>query len=220
MDPNFQYHHLFSAGSELAIDAVLPRGKTDTDFYSATLIPSDYTMMWNFVLPPKHNFTVHFLNYTEPKCQSKTAEVSYKLADMPSVTNTLADQQPENYKGSFSLSLTNCDLESGGGPRVPGLFLNFRVSVFRSGVPGRKILSCVNAKRLVEMGLISQNQYLSLWYIIYLAGYLVKMCCLWNYQATRRLNAVLLAEHGACDCCSLLSFCPVQICARWILRKG
>lgn len=159
--PNFQYDCLFSVGSVLAVDAVLPRGNTTTEFFSASGITPDYTMMWNFVIPPKHNFTVHFLKYNEPKCQRKTVQVLYQQANMTPVEKKLTDDQPENYQGNFSLSLTNCDVKSAGGLSVRGLFLNFRVSVFRSGFPGRKILSCVNTKLLVKMGLISQNKYLS-----------------------------------------------------------
>lgn len=127
----------------LAVDAVLPRGQSDTDFFSAIGIPPDYTMKWNFVLPPKHNFTVNFLNFNNPECQSKYVKVTYQQDNMTAVEKMLMDVQPANYQGDFSLLLTNCDVRSAGAPRVNIPLLTFRVSVFRSGVPGRKIVSYV-----------------------------------------------------------------------------
>lgn len=130
--------HLFCVGSAVAIDAVLSHGQADTDFLSASGIPADCTITWNFVLPPKHNFTVDFVKYNMPECQSKPVKVMYQQANMAAVEKTLLDPQPSNYQGNFSLSLRNCDIKSAG--VLSGLFLHFRVSVFRSGFPGRKIL--------------------------------------------------------------------------------
>lgn len=139
---------LFSVGSALAIDAVFPRGQLDTDFLSASGLPADYTMTWNFVLPPKHNFTVDFVKYNIPACQSKTVKVIYKQDNMAAVEKTLSENQPTNYLGNFSLSLSNCAVRSAGGP---GLFLHFRVSVFRGGFPGRKIFFMCEHKLLFKV---------------------------------------------------------------------
>lgn len=122
----------------LAVDAVLPRGQSDTDFFSASGMPSDYKMQWNFTLPPKHNFTVRFLNYNKPECQSKDVKVMYQQDNTAPVEKTLTDIQPANYQGNFSLLLTNCDLKSPGAPGVRKPLLSFGVSVFRSGFPSRK----------------------------------------------------------------------------------
>lgn len=129
--------YLFSIGSVLAVDAVLPHGQSDTDFHSASGIPSEYTMQWNFVLPPKYNFTVNFLSYYEPECQSKDVKVTYQQDNMAAVEKTLKDVQPANYQGNFKLLLTNCVFKNAGAVRDQKPLLSFRVSVFRSGFPGR-----------------------------------------------------------------------------------
>ncbi|MCJ8746509.1 hypothetical protein PDJAM_G00142690 [Pangasius djambal] len=132
---SFSFKYSEAIGSVLAVDAVLPRGQSNTDFFSASGIPPDYTMMWNFVLPPKHNFTVHFVKYNKPECQSKPVKVKYQLGNTAPVEKTLMDDPPANYQGNFSLSLINCDVKSAGAPGVHGPLLSFRVSVFRSGFP-------------------------------------------------------------------------------------
>ncbi|KAK2836761.1 hypothetical protein Q7C36_014630 [Tachysurus vachellii] len=130
---SFAIKYSEAVGSAVAIDAVLSHGQADTDFLSASGIPADCTITWNFVLPPKHNFTVDFVKYNMPECQSKPVKVMYQQANMAAVEKTLLDPQPSNYQGNFSLSLRNCDIKSAG--VLSGLFLHFRVSVFRSGFP-------------------------------------------------------------------------------------
>ncbi|KAK1805272.1 hypothetical protein P4O66_019622 [Electrophorus voltai] len=128
---DFKYSEAVGSISAV-VDVVLARGVSNTDFFSPSNIPSDYVMKWNFVVPPMHNFTVNFVKYTEPECQSKMARVTYQQDNNPPIDKSLRDNQVTNYQGNFSLSLTNCDVKKG---KVPGLFLNFRVSVFRSGIP-------------------------------------------------------------------------------------
>lgn len=121
--------HLFSVGSAVVIDAVLSHRQADTYFLIALGIPADYTTMWNFVLPPKYYFTVDFVKYKMPQCQSKPVIVIYQQANMAAVENTLLDLQPSNYQGnSIVLEIS------------VGSFLHFRVSVFRSEYSCRKIL--------------------------------------------------------------------------------
>ncbi|KAF4077797.1 hypothetical protein AMELA_G00211840 [Ameiurus melas] len=127
---SYFFKYTEAIGSMLTVDAVLPRGQSDTDFFSPNGIPNDYTIMWNFVLPPKHNYTVRFLKYNQPECQSSAVKVKYQQDNVAPVEKKPTDEQPANYQGNFRLSLTNCNVKS-----VPGLLLNFRVSVFRSGVP-------------------------------------------------------------------------------------
>lgn len=113
------------------MDATLPRGQSDTDFFSASVLPNDNVMTWNFVVPPKHNFSINFFDTTKPECQKKEVKVTYKQDNKPPIDKALTDVQPTNYQGSFSLSLTNCDSAK------KGLFLGYKVSVFRSGIPGK-----------------------------------------------------------------------------------
>uniref|UniRef100_A0A4W4E665 CUB domain containing protein 1a n=1 Tax=Electrophorus electricus TaxID=8005 RepID=A0A4W4E665_ELEEL len=83
-----------SAGSISAVvDVVLARGVSNTDFFSPSNIPSDYVMKWNFVVPPMHNFTVNFVKYTEPECQSKMARVTYQQDNNPPIDKSVINMQ-------------------------------------------------------------------------------------------------------------------------------
>lgn len=95
-------------------------------------------MQWDFVVPPKHDFTVTFLSQTEPECISKAVEVRYEQEGKETVVKSLTEEQPANQQGSFRLLLQNCD--SGRRPKPPGLTLNFRVSALRGGVPRMKTI--------------------------------------------------------------------------------
>ncbi|KAF5908055.1 CUB domain-containing protein 1-like, partial [Clarias magur] len=119
-------------GTGLAVVAVLPRGKSNTDFFSATTIPPNQMMKWNFSVPPKHNFTVQFVKYNKSQCNPKNSvTVVYQHPNITSDKKTLMDDQPANYQGNFSLLLTNCAADYKG----PEPMLNFQVSVFRGGIP-------------------------------------------------------------------------------------
>ncbi|KAK3512048.1 hypothetical protein QTP70_028651 [Hemibagrus guttatus] len=152
---SFAIKYSEAVGSALAIDAVFPRGQSDTDFLGASGLPAEYTMTWNFVLPTKHNFTVDFVKYNIPACQSKTVKVIYKQANMAAVEKTLSDHQPTNYLGNFSLSLNNCDVKNAGVP--DGLFLHFRVSVFRGGFPDLCTVDLQSDKGL-SLQIVKKNQ--------------------------------------------------------------
>lgn len=129
---------LFFIGSEQSvIDAVLPRGQSNTDFFSAQFIPSNAITKWNFFIPPKHNFTVKFLDYTSPECQSKAVKVIYSQANKDPVEKPMAHNQTFNLDGNFSMILANCDAVR---QAISGLSLNFTVLVFRGGYPGKKML--------------------------------------------------------------------------------
>ena len=114
----------------------LPRGQSYSDFFSANYVsgfPSNEMMGWEFVVPPKHNFTVSFLGHTAPICGTKAVEVRYEQEGKAPVVKSMTEEQPANLQGSFSLLLQNCDsVKKAGSPK---LTLNFRVSVLRSGVP-------------------------------------------------------------------------------------
>ncbi|XP_047664067.1 CUB domain-containing protein 1 [Tachysurus fulvidraco] len=142
---SFAIKYSEAVDSAVAIDAVLPRGLSSTDFLSASGIPKDYTVKWNFVLPLKHNFTVDFVKYIQPECQSKQVKVIYQQTNMAAVEKPVTDPQPTNYQGNFSLSLRNCDAKSGATLK---LFLHFSVSVFRSGFPDLCMVDLQSAEGL------------------------------------------------------------------------
>ncbi|KAI5091553.1 CUB domain-containing protein 1-like [Silurus meridionalis] len=144
----FSFKYSEVVGSVFAVDAVLPRGISNTDFFSASGFPFAYTVMWNFVVPPRHNFTVDFVKYNKPECQGKPVKVIYQQANMAPVEKTPTDEQPANYNRNFSLSLTNCDGKTAGGSSDSGLLLNFRVSVFRGGIPDLCAVDLQNDKGL------------------------------------------------------------------------
>lgn len=135
-------HPILSSIVLAIVQSKLPRGQSYSDFFSANYMngfPRDETMQWDFVVPPKHDFTVTFLSHTEPKCISKAVEVRYEQDGKAPVVKSLTEGQPANQQGSFRLLLQNCD--SGRGSKEPKLTLNFRVSALRGGVPRMKILS-------------------------------------------------------------------------------
>ena len=113
----------------------LPRGVSDTDFIAANYpdpFPDDQQMQWDFTVPGMHNYTVHFRNHTAPECLSKKVEVEYKKVDKKGITLSLTDAQPAHQPGSFNMVLKNCETNI----TLPGLTLNYAVSVMRSGHPG------------------------------------------------------------------------------------
>ncbi|XP_066531416.1 CUB domain-containing protein 1 [Hoplias malabaricus] len=123
-----------TSGSVSAIvDAALPRGQSHTDFFSASGMPGENEMKWNFGVQPLHNFTISVLDYKKPQCQSKDVKVTYQQDNKAPIEKAPTDEQPSNFQGNFSMSLTNCNAVRKTG--APGLFLHYRVSVFRSGIP-------------------------------------------------------------------------------------
>ncbi|KAK6323581.1 CUB domain-containing protein 1-like [Coregonus clupeaformis] len=117
------------------VKANLPRGVSDTDFFSANYprgFPDDDLMRWDFTVPGMHNYTVNFLNHTESFCRKKEVMVMYhKAHGKVGIQKTLVDTQPTHRQGSFTMTLFNCETDR----TKPGLSLNFRVSVMRSGHP-------------------------------------------------------------------------------------
>lgn len=113
------------------VDSKLPRGESLEDFftpeYTKGLLRED-KIKWNFAVEPLHNFTVKYLDKTEPECQTGAVSIEYQLEDNSMLTKTLKDDPPENKKGDFSVTLANCNAKK-------GLSLNFEVSVFRGGTP-------------------------------------------------------------------------------------
>ncbi|XP_019906071.2 CUB domain-containing protein 1 isoform X2 [Esox lucius] len=136
-----------TVGPEIKMLAVLkvdlPRGVSDTDFLSANFpkdFPDDSVMRWDFKVPGRHNYTVNFLNYTDPLCKKlgpseqdpNEVKLEYrKEGEVVDIKSTLMDPQPRHSQGSFSMTLFNCMVNN----TKPGLSLNFRVSVMRSSHP-------------------------------------------------------------------------------------
>ncbi|MFT7812425.1 CUB domain-containing protein 1 [Arapaima gigas] len=115
----------------------VPNGESTMDIFSPNYpngFPDDDLMAWNFQIPPKHNYTVKFLKYTEPQCQKKDVEVEYMLGTRRSgISMALSDLQPSQMQGSFRMLLRNC--ETVRSADVPVLSLSFQVSVTRSSLP-------------------------------------------------------------------------------------
>lgn len=89
-------------------------------------------MQWTFTVPGMHNYSVHFTNVTPPECLSEPqVTVEYQKED-GTVTKLLSDPQPEQNQGNFNMVVKNCETNT----TMPGLALNYGVSVMRSGRPG------------------------------------------------------------------------------------
>ncbi|KAG7458055.1 hypothetical protein MATL_G00233840 [Megalops atlanticus] len=116
------------------VKVTLPPESSAPQFFSANYpgrFPDDDLMMWNFTVPPKHNATVRFLEYTEPECLKKDVTVEYEREGGKfSMGKELSVAQPANLQRGFGMSLINCETDRRG--NRPGLSLSFQVSVFRS----------------------------------------------------------------------------------------
>ncbi|CAN9504087.1 unnamed protein product [Ophioblennius macclurei] len=116
------------------VKANLPRGVSDNEFISPNY-PRDFPdlqqVQWDFAVPGVHNYSVQFLEHTEPECLSGEVAVEYLKADKKAVKLTLTDAQPQHQQGNFSMLLSNCETND----TLQGLTLKYRVSVMRSGHP-------------------------------------------------------------------------------------
>ncbi|XP_035276344.1 CUB domain-containing protein 1-like [Anguilla anguilla] len=116
------------------VKVVLPSGSSATKFFSPNYpvsFPDDDLMTWDFEVPSLHNYTVRFLNYTEPQCIKKDVSVEYHRTGNIFIGKTLRDPQPANRQGNFSLTLRNCEMDT---KVKPGLTLNFQVSVVMQAI--------------------------------------------------------------------------------------
>lgn len=121
------------------VDSKLPRGESFKDFFTPEYIKGftkEDKIKWNFAVEPLHNFTVKYLDKTEPECEAGGVSIEYLLEDKFVLSKTLKEDPPANKNGDFSMTLTNCRAKK-------GLSLNFEVSVFRGGTPSKgNIQSC------------------------------------------------------------------------------
>uniref|UniRef100_A0A3Q3AKK9 CUB domain containing protein 1a n=1 Tax=Kryptolebias marmoratus TaxID=37003 RepID=A0A3Q3AKK9_KRYMA len=92
--------------------------------------PADFPdlqqIQWDFKVPGMHNYTVHFLDRTEPECLAGNVEVEYRNGK--EVKRTLTSPQPQHQQGDFSMVLKNCQTNK----TLQGLSLSYNVSVMRS----------------------------------------------------------------------------------------
>uniref|UniRef100_A0A3Q2P8N9 CUB domain-containing protein n=1 Tax=Fundulus heteroclitus TaxID=8078 RepID=A0A3Q2P8N9_FUNHE len=95
--------------------------------------PDQQQMQWEFTIPSKHNYTVNFLKHSAPECLNGDVVVEYQKEDTKVTKLTLTDPQPREEQGSFKLVLKNCETNS----TLTGLSLSYRVSLKRSGIPGK-----------------------------------------------------------------------------------
>uniref|UniRef100_A0A3Q1HUW5 CUB domain containing protein 1a n=1 Tax=Anabas testudineus TaxID=64144 RepID=A0A3Q1HUW5_ANATE len=126
----------------------LPRGVSDTDFLTPNYpdsFPDKQQMQWNFTVPAMHNYTVHFRKHTDPECIKNDVEVEYLKEDKKPTKLTVTDPQPKHEQGNFNMVLRNCETNT----TLQGLSLNYRVSVMRSGHPGRVVTAGTHS-RLVD----------------------------------------------------------------------
>lgn len=154
MDP---FEFKLSGGPETNMIAIvgvnLPRGVSDTTLVTANFpryFPDNMQMQWNFTVPGMHNYTVRFDHVTPPECLNNgEVKVDYQ-AGANTVTKTLKDPQPEHQQGNFNMVLTNCETNT----TLPGLTLNYSVSVVRSGRP---VLCTVDLTKDPGMSLQIEN---------------------------------------------------------------
>lgn len=123
-----------SVGEEIKslarVSLTLPKGTSSSELLSPNYpdsFPDDDVVEWYFQVPQKHKTAVHFLNLTQPGCLKKETAVEYHSKGRGALVLGLAEVQPSQTEGDFSLTLRNCEMDrrrSGS----PGLSLNIRVS--------------------------------------------------------------------------------------------
>ncbi|KAM9384548.1 CUB domain-containing protein 1 [Pholidichthys leucotaenia] len=116
------------------VKANLPRGVSDTTFITPNYprsFPDNQKMQWDFVVPGMHNYSVHFNDHTPPECLENQVEVEYQKEGKKATKVFLTDRQPKHQQGNFNMVLRNCKTNV----TLPGLALNYSVSVMRSGHP-------------------------------------------------------------------------------------
>ncbi|KAJ8005387.1 hypothetical protein DPEC_G00146090 [Dallia pectoralis] len=131
-----------SVGEEIkalaVLRVILPEGTSSSVFLSPNYpntFPDDDLIEWEFIVPPKHNTTVVFLNLTQPLCLKKEAAAEYHYRDkLYAVVKKLSDPQPTQRRDSFSMILRNCEMNKIGNI-FNGLSLRFQVSANRWSLP-------------------------------------------------------------------------------------
>ncbi|XP_024154038.1 CUB domain-containing protein 1 isoform X2 [Oryzias melastigma] len=131
----------------------LPRGVSDTVLFSANYLkrfPNEQQMQWSFNVPGMHNYSVSFLDHTNPECIQDNVVVEYQKENGKSVQLSLTDPQPQHQQGNFQMVLKNCQTNTS----LPGLTLSYKVSVMRSGHP---VLSTVDLTKQEGISLLLEK---------------------------------------------------------------
>lgn len=132
----FTANVLHSVTAVATVKVGLPRGVSSTAFLAANYprdFPDKQQAEWDFSVPGMHNYTVRFRAHTAPECLRDEVEVEYHQKGKAVTRLGLTEPQPEHQQGSFRMVLRNCESNT----TLPGLTLDFTVSVMRSGHPGR-----------------------------------------------------------------------------------
>lgn len=132
----FTANMLPSVTAVATVKVALPRGVSSTAFLTANYprdFPDKQQAEWDFSVPGMHNYTVRFQAHTAPECLRGEVEVEYHQEGKAVTRLALTEPQPEHQQGSFRMVLRNCESNT----TLPGLALDFTVSVMRSGHPGR-----------------------------------------------------------------------------------
>lgn len=120
------------------VKVTLPRGVSETEFITANYpgdFPDDEQMQWDFTVPGMHNYSMHFVEHAAPECLSEEVQVEYQKEGKKVTKVSLTDRQPQHQQGNFNMVLKNCQTNT----TLPGLTLKYKVSVMRSGHPGREL---------------------------------------------------------------------------------
>lgn len=127
----FIYLFTFSFPALAKISLTLPQGLSSLELFSPNYpgsFPNDDLMEWYFDVPAKHKASIQLSNLTQPRCLRKEAAVEYHGSGRTSLVVSLADAQPVQNQGSFSVTLRNCEMDKSRA-KSSGLSLNFKVSV-------------------------------------------------------------------------------------------
>lgn len=137
LDPvDFTFSHGPQTDMVAILKVTLPRGVSSTSFITPNYpgdFPDKEEMQWDFVVPGMHNYTMSFTDYSLPECLNDGDNVvlEYEKGDKKVAKFSLTDPQPKHQQGNFKMVLRNCATNR----TLPGLTLDFKVSVMRSGHP-------------------------------------------------------------------------------------
>uniref|UniRef100_A0AAV2KBU2 Uncharacterized protein n=1 Tax=Knipowitschia caucasica TaxID=637954 RepID=A0AAV2KBU2_KNICA len=135
LDPvDFKFSHGPQTDMVAILKVNLPRGVSNTTFMTPNFpgdFPDQQEMLWDFVVPGMHNYSMTFTDFTLPECISDDVVVEYLKPNKKKSKSDLSDSQPKHQQGNFQLVLKNCATNR----TLQGLALDFTVSLMRSGHP-------------------------------------------------------------------------------------
>lgn len=132
-----QYNHYgYYSTAPAVVNVILPEEPSSQEFFTPNFpesFPDDDLITWAFQVPCKYYSTVHILNYTEPRCDTKDPRMEYQLHGKTFVKK-LSEAQLSEHQGSFNLSLQNCNVDTQSSST--GLTLHFKISAVQRGSEG------------------------------------------------------------------------------------